>query len=233
MSVKFDEEFNRLSQKQQNFFIALTDPKSDTLGEQLNSYLKAGYKNSPSAVYNASYVFNSPKFTKVMTLYRQNQLEKQGNRAISERERILSRIDAVEDSCWETDENGIKHCIDRSSALKSLELRGKAIALWIDKTESTYDTTGFILDEAIKQEALELARSRLMLGNTKEVDCTVVEEETSLNGQEEALNEESDPPHDPPRGAGVDTIYPLPMPNSDFGLQEVCCPDIGDTDEVY
>ena len=213
---------SRLTLKQSNFYNAITDPDSDTCGDIENSYYKAGYKKGPTSLYKARSLYYSSKIQAIISLQRQKTTERAENRAMSDRDRILTKIDAIEQSCWTVDDNGIRHCIDRSAALKSLELRGKAIALWIDKTESSYDTSGFVLEAAIKQEALELAKRRLLgddVIDTTAVDITdqgALEAGTEAEQSKESIDNEQvrdflsqDPPK-PPKGAGVDDTMVSP-----------------------
>ena len=208
---------------QSNFYSAITDPDSDTRGDIEKSYYKAGYTQNTTSLYKARSLYYSSKIQAIITLQRQKLAEKAENRALSERDLILSKIDAVEASCWSIDaKTGIKQCIDRSAALKSLELRGKAIALWIDKTESSYDTTGFILEAAIKQEALELAKRRLLGEDCIDTTASDITDQGALEaGPEAEQSKESidneqvrdflsqDPPK-PPTGAGVDDTIVSP-----------------------
>lgn len=159
---------SKLSEKQRKFWINLTDPLSKTCGDIVSSYHAVPYKENSTSKYAAYRLYNSEKIQTLLTYLNKRKAQKAINRCETEREKILREIHEIYEDCWTYDNlTGIKKCTDKTSALKCLELSGKAIALFVEK--QVVDVVHQVeLSDALRKEAQLIAQARLMLSDGRE-----------------------------------------------------------------
>lgn len=69
MALPKGQNPKELTIKQRRFIDNFCNPQSETYGQTVKSYIKAGYKDSPSANISASILLNNPKIEKELAKY--------------------------------------------------------------------------------------------------------------------------------------------------------------------
>ena len=77
------------------FFKNLTDDNSETQGDIVKSYHKAGYTENKTSKYRAYAIYRSKKFQNVLTEYRIARMKKAENRKETAIERVLRRNEEI------------------------------------------------------------------------------------------------------------------------------------------
>jgi hypothetical protein len=152
------EKLAKLTEKQYRFFCNFTDPSSKTSGEQLKSYINAGYKDCDQAVFRASRLVKSKIIQDILTLYRKKNAENAENRKESALERIIRRNEEI---FQKAEQNG-----DLTTLKQCNEFDAKLHGLLVDRHQVIDRAADTAIDLSTRLEAARMAEQRLL--NTPE-----------------------------------------------------------------
>jgi hypothetical protein len=144
----------KIPEKMWKFFENIINEKSDTLGNAVKSYHKAGYAETSTSKYRARDLYNSAIMQKLIYLYHKKESEKRINRNIS----VFDRTD-----------NDLLWCIDRArevgdyQAVRAASMdRAKLHGQLIDKHQVIDPYTEQAIEQTKAKEAALMAESRLI-----------------------------------------------------------------------
>jgi hypothetical protein len=152
----------RLSTKQYQFFENLVSPQSETCGDIVSSYNAAGYAVSETSKYYAYRVYNSPKFQKVLTAYRENSLKREKNREFTILERTTEDLNYII--------NKTRIGGDMSTMRQAVMDRAKLHGLLVERHQVIDPVTEDKVSKAKELEAARIAESHLL---GEPVECPV------------------------------------------------------------
>ena len=145
-----------LTAKQLEFIENYANKDSDTFGNAIRSYLKAGYKGTPESNCTrqaASRLVTNKRMNEAITQYR----GKIGQKTEVKREYVLQ---CIQDQYTKADDAN-----DRASALRACELLGKSIAMFTDKYEDSTAEKPVSISKELIEELQREAKNRLNSNN--------------------------------------------------------------------
>lgn len=156
---------SKLNEKQYLFFKNLVDPESDTLGDIVSSYHKAGYTENPTSKYAAYRIYQSEKFQRVLTAYRHKEVEKKENRGFTMLERVTEGLTTIANKAERTGDLSVH----RQALMDLAKLHG----LLVDRHQMVDPAEQLEVDKSMRLEAARLAQQRLLPDTMPviDVDC--------------------------------------------------------------
>ena len=128
--------------------------KGDTMGNATQSYIKAGYKDSDSASYNACRLISTDKIQAAIQAHRATQEQKTD----VTREYITAKLQDQYDKA--------DTAKDRTNALRAIDLLGKTIGVYIDTSR---DISEQAADPLTEQELEQLREQAKTLTNRQQI----------------------------------------------------------------
>lgn len=161
----------KLSEKAFKFFENLTKPDSPTKGDIVNSFHAAGYTQNDTSKYYAYQVYNSAKFQKLLTAYRDRELKKGQNREFTILERTTEDLNFIIQSA--------RLRGDLGTMRQAVVDRGKLHGLFVDRHQVIDSDAEFAIDKAMRLEAAKLAEQRL-LGYSSTIEGEIIQEDSTI-----------------------------------------------------
>lgn len=158
--LRAERDFNlvlrqtNLPEKQYHFFKNLVNPQSETCGDIVKSYVKAGYKENDTCKYYAYKIYNSTKFQAVLSAYREKELKMQVNREFTMLERTTQDLNFVIE---QSRKGG-----DLSTMRQAVMDRAKLHGLMIERHQVIDPVTEGMIDKQTRIEAARIAEQRLL-----------------------------------------------------------------------
>ena len=145
----------KFTDQQWQFFVNLISDASDTKGDILKSYHAAGYSKHDTSKYAASKLYNSDKFQKALTAYRDYQAKNALNRELTSLEYTRQQLqNIIEAAKGKQDISNWRGAVMDLAKLDGL----LAERLIVGRDDSLQ------MDAAMRQAALDLANRALLPG---------------------------------------------------------------------
>jgi len=152
----------KINEKYLNFFLNFVDIESETQGNLVKSFHKAGYPENKDSLNRARKMYNSPLIQRLLTLWNKKQQEKKENDNIS----VFDKADNALIWAEEAAKSKCDYMGVRAIAMDRAKLHG----ILVDKHQVVNHFEEQALTESKRKAALELAKSRLLPDHTEDTD---------------------------------------------------------------
>lgn len=149
--------------KEEKAVVNFTDPKSKTVGLKSESYLNAGYKQSPQLAQNAYRFFVRNKIQKAVNLYLDYYRQNKEQQESTDRDRKLAEIREDRATLIEYDDEGNKIIKDHPGNIAYHRLEMDLLGLKAPEIIEHKHQTQF--DPNMIKEAQQISKSLLLLEN--------------------------------------------------------------------